>query len=310
MLFWRISQGHWQGTPRPRRAGHRLHLHHVPVAHRADALADGAHRARRALGEDDAAVRARADAHRPLSHATTSRTTRSRRSRRGARSTAARWPRCCCRARASILKDDSAVKLGYVSEANSDPCFPYPEIAQQIAERAGLHGRASRQRAPLAAEEVLRSQEGVSRRSRGRGSRGGDRRAQQEPPQLGDALISLLVGFVVLGIALDIVFPPSSGLPPALTSITKSIMAGNTATTTPAAEDPGTEEEIAALVDVHLELRAAATEVAADDGEAAEQDRHRRAEHAQDHRIPHPREGHSEICARVASSDAGASSVQ
>ena len=36
------------------------------------------------------------------------------------------------------------MKLGYVSEANSDPCFPYPEIAQQIAERAGLHGRASR----------------------------------------------------------------------------------------------------------------------------------------------------------------------
>src|SRR4029079_2660222 len=35
-----------------------------------------------------------------------------------------------------ILKDDSAVKLGYVSEANSDPCFPYPEIAQKIAERA------------------------------------------------------------------------------------------------------------------------------------------------------------------------------
>ena len=41
-----------------------------------------------------------------------------------------------------VLKDDSAVKLGYVSEANSDPCFPYPEIAQQIAERAGLQGRA------------------------------------------------------------------------------------------------------------------------------------------------------------------------
>ena len=37
-----------------------------------------------------------------------------------------------------VLKDDSAVKLGYVSEANSDPCFPYPEIAQKIAERAGL----------------------------------------------------------------------------------------------------------------------------------------------------------------------------
>ncbi len=38
-------------------------------------------------------------------------------------------------------------------------------------------------------------------------------------------LISLLVGLVVVGIALDIAYPPSSGLPPALTSITKSIMA-------------------------------------------------------------------------------------
>ena len=37
-------------------------------------------------------------------------------------------------------------------------------------------------------------------------------------------LISLLVGLVVVGIALDIVYPPSSGLPPALTSLTKSIM--------------------------------------------------------------------------------------
>ena len=31
-------------------------------------------------------------------------------------------------------------------------------------------------------------------------------------------LIFLLVGLVVVGIALDIIFPPSSGLPPALTS--------------------------------------------------------------------------------------------
>ena len=46
MLFWRISQGHWQGTLGLRRAGHRLHLHHVPVVHRADALADDAHRTR------------------------------------------------------------------------------------------------------------------------------------------------------------------------------------------------------------------------------------------------------------------------
>src|SRR5262245_54762798 len=37
-----------------------------------------------------------------------------------------------------ILKDDTPVKLGYVSEADSDPSFPYPDIAHQIAERAGV----------------------------------------------------------------------------------------------------------------------------------------------------------------------------
>jgi hypothetical protein len=35
-----------------------------------------------------------------------------------------------------ILKDDTPVKLGYVSEADSDPSFPYTEIEHQIAERA------------------------------------------------------------------------------------------------------------------------------------------------------------------------------
>jgi len=36
------------------------------------------------------------------------------------------------------LKDGSVVRLGYVSEANDDPVFPYVEIARQIAERARL----------------------------------------------------------------------------------------------------------------------------------------------------------------------------
>ncbi len=36
------------------------------------------------------------------------------------------------------LKDGTNIKLGYVSEANVDPTFPYPEIAKQIAERARL----------------------------------------------------------------------------------------------------------------------------------------------------------------------------
>ena len=36
------------------------------------------------------------------------------------------------------LKDGSVVRLGYVSEADSDPVFPYVEIAGKIAERARL----------------------------------------------------------------------------------------------------------------------------------------------------------------------------
>lgn len=37
-----------------------------------------------------------------------------------------------------ILKDGKSVSLGYVSEANVDPAFPYPAIAHQIASRARL----------------------------------------------------------------------------------------------------------------------------------------------------------------------------
>lgn len=37
-----------------------------------------------------------------------------------------------------ITKDGQSVRLGYVSEANVDPAFPYPEIARKIAERARL----------------------------------------------------------------------------------------------------------------------------------------------------------------------------
>lgn len=37
-----------------------------------------------------------------------------------------------------ITKGNETIPLGYVSEANLDPAFPYPEIASQIAERARL----------------------------------------------------------------------------------------------------------------------------------------------------------------------------
>ncbi|MEO1282911.1 MAG: hypothetical protein AAFV69_14375 [Pseudomonadota bacterium] len=51
-----------------------------------------------------------------------------------------------------ILKDETAVPLGYVSEANVDPALPFDEIAEKIAARAGVeiddagHVRRSAQR--------------------------------------------------------------------------------------------------------------------------------------------------------------------
>ncbi len=37
-----------------------------------------------------------------------------------------------------VTKDEKSIPIGYVSEANVDPCFPYPEIAKKIADRAVL----------------------------------------------------------------------------------------------------------------------------------------------------------------------------
>jgi hypothetical protein len=118
-----------------------------------------------------------------------------------------------------ILKDQSAVKLGYVSEANSDPCFPFIDIARQIAARAGV---------PV-------EDRGSVRRSAQKKFLGLKRAYLKEAEEpVGDYEIAVLnvrhhrwvmrlvwglVGLVVVGIALDIAFPPSSGLPPALTSL-------------------------------------------------------------------------------------------
>jgi hypothetical protein len=128
-----------------------------------------------------------------------------------------------------ILKDDSPVKLGYVSEANMDPCFPYPEIAEKIAARAGV---------PV-------EHRGCVRRSAQKKFLGLKREFVDEPNQdVGDyemvvlnnqhhrwvmRLIWLLGILVVLGIAMDIIFPPSSGLPPALTSL-KSFVSSTSGT--------------------------------------------------------------------------------
>lgn len=128
-----------------------------------------------------------------------------------------------------VLKDDSAVKLGYVSEANSDPCFPYPEIAQKIAERAGLqvehkgNVRRSLQKKYFGLKkEFLAEAAGEVPEAEIEALNKSHRKWVMR-------IIGLLVGLMALGIALDIAYPPSSGLPPALTSITKSIMGSATA---------------------------------------------------------------------------------
>ncbi len=129
-----------------------------------------------------------------------------------------------------ILNDDSAVKLGYVSEANTDPCFPFPLIAQQIAARAG----------------VSVEHKGCVRRSAQKKFLGLKRELIDEAEEaVGDyemvvlnnqhhrwimRLVWLLAGLIVLGIAMDIIFPPSSGLPPALTSLKSFVTSGSSST--------------------------------------------------------------------------------
>jgi hypothetical protein len=123
-----------------------------------------------------------------------------------------------------ILKDDTPVKLGYVSEADSDPSFPYPDIAHQIAERAGVpvtdmgNVRRSAQKKFLGLKQTLIVEpKGTVEESQIAELNASHRRSVMR-------LIFLLVGLIVVGIALDIIFPPSSGLPPALTSFKTLIM--------------------------------------------------------------------------------------
>jgi hypothetical protein len=128
-----------------------------------------------------------------------------------------------------VLKDDSAVKLGYVSEANSDPCFPYPEIAQKLAERAGLqvehkgNVRRSLQKKYFGLKKEFLAE------AAGEVPEAEIEALNKSHHKWVMRIIGLLVGLMVVGIGLDIAYPPSSGLPPALTSITKSIMGSATA---------------------------------------------------------------------------------
>ncbi|MFN3625035.1 MAG: hypothetical protein ACK4TP_13355 [Hyphomicrobium sp.] len=136
-----------------------------------------------------------------------------------------------------ILKDDSAVKLGYVSEANSDPCFPYPEIAQKIAERAGLSVEHKGNVRRSLQKKYLGLKHGLLTPGDGTVEDSEIEALNKSHRSWVMRLITLLVVLVVSGIALDIIFPPSSGLPPALTSITKLVTQGS-ATSTPAVKQP------------------------------------------------------------------------
>ena len=128
-----------------------------------------------------------------------------------------------------ILKDGSKVPLGYVSEANTDACLPFPEIARQIAERAGLsvNDRGNVRRSVQKKffgfkKEIVDEEEGPVDEAEIEALNKSHHRWVMR-------LIGLLGVLVVLGIALDIIFPPSSGLPPALTSLkTYVIPAGTT----------------------------------------------------------------------------------
>jgi len=123
-----------------------------------------------------------------------------------------------------ILKNEAAVKLGYVSEANSDPCFPYPQIAAQIAERAGLQVQHRGNVRRSVQKKFLGLNRDFLSESVGEVPEAEIEALNASHRRWVTRLIGLFVGLVIVGIALDIAFPPSSGLPPALTSVTKSIM--------------------------------------------------------------------------------------
>jgi len=127
-----------------------------------------------------------------------------------------------------ILKNEAAVKLGYISEANSDPCFPYPEIAAQIAERAGLEVQHRGNVRRSVQKKLLGLNRDFLSESEGEVPEAEIEALNRSHRRWVLRVISLLVGLMVVGIALDIAYPPSSGLPPALTSVTKSIMGSMT----------------------------------------------------------------------------------
>lgn len=123
-----------------------------------------------------------------------------------------------------ILKDDTAIPLGYVSEANVDPALPFDEIAEKIAARAHaeivdvghVHRSAQRQilglrasdeeRVPITAAEIAK----LNRRH--------------------DQVIFLLIGLLVLLVGLGIASDRDARYPwlsnPASTAAATSTNAG------------------------------------------------------------------------------------
>jgi hypothetical protein len=231
MLFWRISQGHWQGTPGlivlAAAFGFIMLLLLIEVMH---SLMTRIELGPTAVKMTLPAGRGPTPIIRYRTHEIPYDQIKSVETRREIYGGSVA-PVLLQGARL-ILKNESAVKLGYVSEANSDPCFPYPEIAQKIAQRAGLDVRHRGN----VRRSVQKKYLGLKRDFL---SEGEGEVPEAEIDALNKShhrwvmrLIGLLVGLVVVGMALDIIFPPSSGLPPALTSLTKLV----TGSTPPAAE--------------------------------------------------------------------------
>lgn len=117
-----------------------------------------------------------------------------------------------------VLKDDSVIKLGYVSEANTDPAFPFPEIAHQIAARAGVtvvdKGNVSRS----AQKKFLGLKSEIIGEAEAEVADADIAALNARHHEWVMTLVWLLGVLIVVGIVLDIIFPPSSGLPPALSS--------------------------------------------------------------------------------------------
>jgi hypothetical protein len=130
-----------------------------------------------------------------------------------------------------LTKDGKAIPLGYVNEANTDPAFPYIEIAQKIAERAGV---------PITDKGSVRR----CIRRKMLGLRQSEENVEEVDAKLIEdlnkrhgklvaGLVAVLVGLVITGMALDII----EDMPP--TPAAKASATATPATKQPAKATPG-----------------------------------------------------------------------